>query len=337
MSDAELQEQIRKWTKIHELRSIPATRSWEQAKWSAIDVNKIQSTSPTFRPAAPSRSESSPAAVDPGILEFNREISVTEEVRQMALTDRSVRKRYIISVAKRLYLDNPRRAQSGYGRRIALDPNRGSSDKLGLLEFLNLPGQHFTLDEVKEAIDESQVFIRIGYLIEKIHPAEHARELEVRLQACRTAAAEHGIGDEASDSFIVYLAHGINSRFMHWLWPPTKDHRGQGVVNLQFRYDPTAAPPSIADLEAAVEDALMPWGCDKDDIRGAIHHSDSTWKGVLAGILVDRFPAADIWGCNLSHLLKQKSTKYPAWHFKKHEGQEFKRRWWVRYQFRRIN
>jgi hypothetical protein len=67
---------------------------------------------------------------------------------------------------------------------------------LGLLDLLNAPGDLFTVEDCLEAIENGDTFFYEGNTI-KIHPEGLARELQVRMQACRVAAQQHGIGDDA--------------------------------------------------------------------------------------------------------------------------------------------
>lgn len=127
---------------------------------------------------------------------------------------------YIVSVAEQLYVQGSRGNSSGHGRRVKAEWSPGRRHS-GLLDLLNAACKPFTLEEIYEALDGSQTFFQQGNLI-KIHPAALARELEVRIHACRLAAQQHNIGDDASDSFIAYLVNLIGICWNHWLWPKTK-------------------------------------------------------------------------------------------------------------------
>jgi hypothetical protein len=52
------------------------------------------------------------------------------------------------------------------------------------------------VEDCLEAIENGDTFFYEGNTI-KIHPEGLARELQVRMQACRVAAQQHGIGDDA--------------------------------------------------------------------------------------------------------------------------------------------
>ncbi|KAJ9120409.1 hypothetical protein QFC24_005366 [Naganishia onofrii] len=192
---------------------------------------------------------------------------------------------YIVSVAEQLYMQGSRGNSSGHGRMVKAEWSPGRRHS-GLLDLLNAACKRFTLEEIYEALDGSQTFFRQGNLI-KIHPAALARELELRMQACRLAAQQHNIGYDASDSFIAYLVHLIGICWNHWFWPKTKYVKTAvsgkavaGIPNYLYRYEPTDAAPTIEEMEAVAHRALSPWGYNEDDIRGAIQFDGPNRKGL---------------------------------------------------------
>ncbi|KAJ9113975.1 hypothetical protein QFC22_005792 [Naganishia vaughanmartiniae] len=279
-----MEELVSDWKAIHALRSAPAKRDLEESKWSPRELNKLS--------------------------EF-REVMASVQQRHLGRESHSMKMHYITSVAKHLYVQDSRSNPSGYGRGI-----KRAFGKLGLLDLLNAPGNHFTLEEVYEALENCQTFVRGGSddnLI-KIYPAALARELQVRIQACRLAAQQHGIGNEASDGFIAYLAHPIGVCWRHWLWPGTKPlardiqgaeattgkkKGGQAFVpNYLYRYDPDVVSPSIQEMEQVVEERLLAWGCNQDNTRCVIQFDSNNWKGVVAGILAEPLSTPPkIWRC----------------------------------------
>lgn len=103
------------------------------------------------------------------------------------------------------------------------------------------------------------------------------------MQACRVAAQQHDLGDDASDSLIAYLY--IHRYLLDALDVPDREVRqypgqsAEGKGRCPERYDPTAAASSIEEMDAVVCEARSRWRLNEYDIREAIEFDSQNWKG----------------------------------------------------------
>jgi hypothetical protein len=208
--------------------------------------------------------------------------------------------RYIALVAEKLWLDTRppgRLSKEESEARNQLNPRYypivandrrgpGGAVRYGLLELLNSLSDRFRLEEVNAALDLSRTITRKGNTLVR-HPQAISDELAVRRNACREAARQAGIGEEASDDFVSYFAHTVSASYQQWLFL----HKDlEAHPNVFHRYDAVAVEPTLAEVEDTLAEALLPWGIMEVELRGLIQCRHNTWDYVLEGFAGEAFP-----------------------------------------------